>query len=425
MLNFKKLLAVLAPALTAAILAIVVLYGPLRLTAPSSMTVQKAATSLSPNILRGNQIKKQALDDGYTLVIGSSELSRFDNFHPSVLTQKYQRGYQPFLLGSPGTQSLTHFFSLQALGNDLDNKKVVVILSPQWFDQKGVKPAMFDHYYSKQQAIYFLRHANANSMASRYAASRLLAMPSGSADNNIKLDLENIKKYQSLSTTQKLFLDKVSRPNAEHQDQLFSSLFLPDRRSEIVAQEKVLPAKYDYQKLQTMATTLGKEHSTNNDFRIDDHFFDHQLKHSVGSLKGRQVGKSYEYGPEYADFQLLLQVFKQHNVKPLFIIPPVNSQWMAYTGLRQSMLDNFNQKITYQLRSQGFNQIADFHKQGDVPYFMEDTIHLGWQGWVATDRSISRFSEQKIAQPHYRLNDYFYKSAWCNRNPQTIPTLSK
>ena len=41
------------------------------------------------------------------------------------------------------------------------------------------------------------------------------------------------------------------------------------------------------------------------------------------------------------------------------------------------------QKIRYQLESQGFNNIADFLKDGGGAFFYKDTIHLGWLGWLA------------------------------------------
>ena len=40
------------------------------------------------------------------------------------------------------------------------------------------------------------------------------------------------------------------------------------------------------------------------------------------------------------------------------------------------MYEQAVQKIRYQLESQGFTNIADFSKDGDQSYFMEDTIHI-------------------------------------------------
>lgn len=56
---------------------------------------------MSPNILLGQRIKDQALQAGYVPFMGSSELSRMDAFHPSVLAAKYDRDYR-LLLGRLG-----------------------------------------------------------------------------------------------------------------------------------------------------------------------------------------------------------------------------------------------------------------------------------------------------------------------------------
>ena len=74
-------------------------------------------------------------------------------------------------------------------------------------------------------------------------------------------------------------------------------------------------------------------------------------------------------------------------VNPIFIIPPVNKKWMDYAGLREDMYQQTVQKIRYQLESQGFTNIADFSKDGGEAFFMKDTIHLGWLGWLAFDKA--------------------------------------
>ncbi len=54
---------------------------------------------------------------------GSSELSRISPFHPSVLAEKYQRNYRPFLLGAPGTQSLSQYMMMRSAGDAMKTRK--------------------------------------------------------------------------------------------------------------------------------------------------------------------------------------------------------------------------------------------------------------------------------------------------------------
>ena len=71
MSNFKKLVAILAPMIAAGLLVVLLLYGPLHFPAPNQTVEDKAALSLSPNVLRGDQIKDKALDKGYLMIMVS------------------------------------------------------------------------------------------------------------------------------------------------------------------------------------------------------------------------------------------------------------------------------------------------------------------------------------------------------------------
>ena len=129
-------------------------------------------------------------------------------------------------------------------------------------------------------------------------------------------------------------------------------------------------------------------------------------------LKGFQKNESYVQSPEYNDLQLVLDQFAKSRTNVIFVIPPVNAKWMKYTGLSQEKYEQAVQKIRYQLKSQGFTNIADFSKDGDQPYFMEDTIHMGWNGWLAFDKAVNPFVTKAEKAPTYHLNDRFFSKDW-------------
>ena len=57
-------------------------------------------------------------------------------------------------------------------------------------------------------------------------------------------------------------------------------------------------------------------------------------------------------------------------------------------------------RIKKQIEAEGF-QIADLSGHEYDPYFMKDTIHIGWKGWVYTDRAIDDYYEggkREVAQ---------------------------
>ena len=43
---------------------------------------------------------------------------------------------------------------------------------------------------------------------------------------------------------------------------------------------------------------------------------------------------------------------------------------------------------------------------------MQDTIHMGWKGWVAFDKAVDPFVSNPTPAPNYNLNDRFYSKDW-------------
>lgn len=148
----KRLFTIFGPVLLAVIMVLAVFFSPIQFSDKNKTLWSKASSSMSANVIRGNAIKNEAIASGkYVPFFGSSELSRIDAFHPSVLAKKYHRGYIPFLLGAPGTQSLTQYMMIRSMGQELVEKKLVFIISPQWFVKDGVNKQYFDAYFSEIQ----------------------------------------------------------------------------------------------------------------------------------------------------------------------------------------------------------------------------------------------------------------------------------
>lgn len=410
----RRLLQLFGPVLLACVLVGGMFLMPLPQGQASQQTVKKAAVSLSPNVLLGRRLKAQALAEGYVPFMGSSELSRLDAFHPTVLAEKYHRPYRPLLLGAPGTQSLTHFLNDQSWIRQYRGRKVVFVLSLQWFTPGGQRPDAFSYYYSPLQAITFLRNAQPHRIADRYAARRMLQMPPLQGHSAIRDGLLEVAagQYPDQGVWTRLNLQDVALKN---EDALFSRLLLPSRAKKITQGLAQLPAHATDQQLDALATQIGARQTTNNRFGIDNQFYAKRLGgDKVQALKGSQAHFDYRRSPEYGDLQLLLAQFARYHIQVQFVIPPINQKWASYTGLSQPMVAQTTAKLKHQLTSQGFTRVLDLTQAGGEPYFMQDTIHLGWRGWVAVDRAVQPFLTQKQPAAHYRLNDDYFTSRWAH-----------
>lgn len=238
---------------------------------------KKSATSMNPTVVQGVAIQQKMLatDKTYLPIFGSSELSRVDQFHPNVFAEKYNRGYTPFLIGRPGTQSLSHYLDIKAMGSELKGKKVVFILSPQWFQPAGVDDGHFGGNFSPLQAYKFAMADEPPTGERRYAARRLLSYKVVKNDSTLSALLENIA-----SPGPKTEVDAFTRVAADaelkilqRKDDLESKIIQGSREQKVTDKLKLLPDKLDYAKLDELATKMGESKVGANPFFIKESYY--------------------------------------------------------------------------------------------------------------------------------------------------------
>ena len=123
------------------------------------MEEKYSAASISAESFKERSQKVRALTDPdmrFIPFFGSSEWNRFDNMHPAVLAEKYNRSYRPYFLGQAGAASLSQYFGMQQITSELENKQAVFVISPQWFTKEDHDPTIFQTYFNNDQLTAFL-----------------------------------------------------------------------------------------------------------------------------------------------------------------------------------------------------------------------------------------------------------------------------
>lgn len=102
----------------------------------------------------GSTLKKMAADENAVLIFGSSELrhGQGSGFHGDTIFDGADM--DPIYVGKAGYQSLTHAITLGAVGSQAANKKAVLIVSPQWFKENGVKSTAFEAAFQKKNILH-------------------------------------------------------------------------------------------------------------------------------------------------------------------------------------------------------------------------------------------------------------------------------
>ena len=411
----KRLWLIFGPIFVAGLLVfLLICFYP---SSPSHNLMEEkySAASISAESFKERSQKVRALTDPdmrFVPFFGSSEWMRFDSMHPAVLAEKYDRSYRPYFMGQAGVATLSQYFGIQQITSELENKQAVFVISPQWFTKEDHDPTIFQTYFNNDQLTAFLENQSGDA-ASQYAANRLLKQNPGVSMKSI---VEKLAKGEKLSEFDQSMINISSQLN-EKQSALFGQFSIRGRLRYKDHVEKYLgslPEQFSYEELENIARKEGEENTTNNDLGVDNHFYNTKLKKDWKKWEGSQKNFNFLKSPEYNDLQLVLDQFAKSKVNVLFVFQPVNKKWMDYTGLSEEMYQHTVEKIRYQLESQGFTNIADFSKNGGDPYFVKDTIHIGWLGWLAFDKVVNPFLSNPTTAPNYQMNDRFFSQDWAD-----------
>ena len=409
----KRLWLIFGPLLLASFLVfLLIFFYP---NNPShNLTEEKySAAAISSESFKERSQKVRAFTESNMRFIpffGSSEWIRFDSMHPAVLAEKYSRPYRPYFLGQAGAASLNQYFGMQQFLPEIKEKQAVFVISPQWFTEEDYEPAFFQNYFNNDQLTAFLENQSGDIVA-QHAAKRLLKQNPGVSMKGI---VEKLSKGEELSEVDHVIIKAFARFN-ERQASLFGQFSI---RGKLKYKEHVenylndLPDQFSYEELEKIARKDAEANTNNNDMGIENQFYKTQVKDYLEKYKGYQKNYNFLKSTEYNDLQLVLNQFAKSKVNVLFVIQPVNKKWMEYTELSEEMYQHAVEKIRYQLESQGFTNIADFSKNGGEPYFIKDTIHLGWLGWLAFDKVVNPFLTDPKPAPDYKMNDRFFSKDW-------------
>ena len=411
----KRLWLIFGPVFIAGLLVLLLIFF-YPSTRSHNLTEEKySAASISAESFKERSQKVRALTDPdmrFVPFFGSSEWLRFDSMHPGVLAEKYNRSYRPYFMGQAGAASLSQYFGMQQITSELENKQAVFVISQQWFTKEDHDPTIFQTYFNNDQLTAFLENQSGD-VATQYAANRLLKQNPSVPMKGI---VEKLAKNEQLSDFDHSIITASAEFN-EKQAALFGQFLIRGRleyKDHIEKYLSSLPDQFSYEELENIARKEGEENTTNNDLGMENHFYNTQIKKDLKKWEGYQKNYNFLKSSEYNDLQLVLDQFAKSKVNVLFVFQPVNKKWMDYTGLSEEMYQHSVEKIRYQLESQGFTNIADFSKNGGDPYFVKDTIHIGWLGWLAFDKVVNPFLSNPTTAPIYQMNDRFFSQDWAN-----------
>ena len=333
----------------------------------------------------------ELLNDKSILLLGSSELSASDNIgYPPALFNQGNSDFNIIMMGRGYMQSLHHAISVAALADKIVNKKVVLIISPQWFTKGHLSGEAYASRFSERLYAEMVKNAKLTYKTKRKIADRVESL----------LEIGNPDEYKRVLLYNDVYIEKNISPAAVLQLSIWDSITNAKQKKDLLnnvselqvntREEKIISNDIDYKMLLYEAEQAGINACANNDLYINDDYYTAYVKDAYESSKDSQTTLSYLESLEYDDFELFLTVCYETGISPLIVSVPVNGIWYDWIGFPNEDRQAYYQKIRDVCQAHEVSML-DFSEKEFEHYFLKDIMHMGWKGWVYLDEAVYRY----------------------------------
>lgn len=316
-------------------------------------------------------------------VFGSSELDTMPplvSSVPDVVFRESNCGMQFTYVGTAYDQSLFHTVSVGAYAPGMQNKKVVIIVSPQWFTDGGQEPGIAKMRFSYSLYREFCDNDAVSESTKSYVRQRLLE--------------EGIDSSQVDAAYR-------SNPVAAVDDAVYAGMADLKLRKQLIDMRDIYDPAIDISKLpapdfvaiRARALAQAQSACTNNDYGVYDSYWTANIAPRYDALANTMANETLTDTPEYDDFSCLLDICSECGLDPYIVIAPVNGKWYDYTGLSKNVRDAYYERVTDICDAHGVAYL-DMSSNEYTTYYLRDIMHLGWLGWIDVEQGFMQFVEE-------------------------------
>lgn len=332
---------------------------------------------------------KKLLDSPQSLpIFGSSELRHGQD-------SAYQGNHifagsdmEPVYIGQAGYQSLTHAITAGALGEQLEGRKAVLIVSPQWFKAGGVKQDAFLSAFSEDIFIEFLKDQMLSEETKQYVINRVRELAEGNEEMSSRIE-RDVKWYGQEA---KNVSERISAGGHEFlvKERTDAGLFLKSLFCGMQREDEQNGGKeIDFAELYQEAEKEGERIASNNGYGMFDDVYERNYRKLIEKDQGKKPGYTID-SDEFEDMACFLQVCREHEIEPLVVMLPFNGYWYDYLKLTKEERRAIYDKTEAIVRQYGAS-CANLSEYEYEPYYFEDNSHPALKGLVNLNEQMYHF----------------------------------
>lgn len=344
--------------------------------------------SISPEKYKSTDIIKANLDQNTLVLFGSSELAITNHKEYSFNKVFNTKDFHIMQLGSGSDQNIIHASLLGSLGDVVPKKRIAIVESMQWFEEKNQNRKAFEGRISKEAVYNALNNEALTQETKTKLINRIITL---SSDNqSLKETFERYKRV--LVDKSPIGLDEwLIKVDLLRYNYILKNKFANDKKS--LGTKKVnseLASEINWEQRTSDAVKDAEKKTKNNPFGMDDDAFNMNYSKRVESAKDSKKDINLLDSEEYEDFKLFLEIAKELGIEAKIILFPVNGKWYDHIGINKESRKKYYEKIKAIAKEYGAT-VWDISDKEYESYYMHDGIHPGWKSWMETDKALYEY----------------------------------
>ena len=344
--------------------------------------------SISPEKYKSTDIIKANLDQNTLVLFGSSELAITNHKEYSFNKVFNTKDFHIMQLGSGSDQNIIHASLLGSLGDAVPKKRIAIVESMQWFEEKDQNRKAFEGRISKEAVYNALNNEALTQETKTKLINRIISL---SSDNqSLKETFERYKRV--LVDKNPIGLDEwLIKVDLLRYNYILKNKFANDKKS--LGTKKVnseLASEINWEQRSSNAVKDAEKKTKNNPFGMDDDAFNMNYSKRVESAKDSKKDINLLDSEEYEDFKLFLEIAKELGIEAKIILFPVNGKWYDHIGINKESRKKYYEKIKAIAKEYGAT-VWDISDKEYESYYMHDGIHPGWKSWLETNKALYEY----------------------------------
>lgn len=344
--------------------------------------------SISPEKYKSTDIIKANLDQNTLVLFGSSELAITNHKEYSFNKVFNTKDFHIMQLGSGSDQNIIHASLLGSLGDAVPKKRIAIVESMQWFEEKDQNRKAFEGRISKEAVYNALNNEALTQETKTKLINRIISL---SSDNqSLKETFERYKRV--LVDKNPIGLDEwLIKVDLLRYNYILKNKFANDKKS--LGTKKVnseLASEINWEQRTSDAVKDAEKKTKNNPFGMDDDAFNMNYSKRVESAKDSKKDINLLDSEEYEDFKLFLEIAKELGIEAKIILFPVNGKWYDHIGINKESRKKYYEKIKAIAKEYGAT-VWDISDKEYESYYMHDGIHPGWKSWLETNKALYEY----------------------------------